>query len=166
LLASLVNMSVALGSRWKSTPLRSRMAPVTNVPAGTITWPPPFELAAAIAFLNAAVLSVCPSPTAPNWELVARKVSGLKVGTAVLARMSLAAGQGSGPAAGAAAAIASTVLSRSGDAATPPAASRPASRSWRRVNALVMLSPPIWLRAVAPGPRRRGDPASSSIPYT
>ena len=37
-----------------------------NVPAGTITWPPPHRLQVAIAALNAAVQSVTPSPTAPN----------------------------------------------------------------------------------------------------
>jgi hypothetical protein len=38
---------------------------VTYVPLGTITWPPPAAPQARIAFSNADVLSVVPSPFAP-----------------------------------------------------------------------------------------------------
>src|SRR5947199_4007805 len=42
------------------------MAPVTKVPAGTTTCPPPALLHALIAAANAAVLSAEPLPLAPN----------------------------------------------------------------------------------------------------
>src|SRR5215831_3469620 len=47
--------------------LLSSIAPVTNSPAGTMTWPPPAFTHAAIADLNASVLSVALFPTAPNF---------------------------------------------------------------------------------------------------
>src|SRR5215472_14660422 len=42
------------------------MAPVRNVPAGTITRPPPEPAQVAIAAAKAAVFIVVPSPTAPK----------------------------------------------------------------------------------------------------
>src|ERR1039458_9116463 len=52
-------------SRCRSTLLSRWIAPVKNVPAGTMTWPPR-RLHAAIASRNAPVQSVTPSPTAPK----------------------------------------------------------------------------------------------------
>src|ERR1700728_2462475 len=63
---SWLNRIVDPASRCRSTLLSRWIAPVKNVPAGTITWPPPHRLQAAIAALHAAVQSVTPSPTAPN----------------------------------------------------------------------------------------------------
>jgi hypothetical protein len=45
------------------------MAPVKNVPTGTITLPPPALLQASIAFLNALVFSVVPSAIAPYFVI-------------------------------------------------------------------------------------------------
>src|ERR1700728_4048574 len=63
---SWLNRIVDPASRCRSTLLSRWIAPVKNVPAGTITWPPPHRSQAAIAALNAAVQSVTPSPAAPN----------------------------------------------------------------------------------------------------
>src|SRR6266571_4618454 len=46
--------------------LASSIGPVTKVPAGTITSPPPALRQAAIAFRNGSVFRVLPSPTAPK----------------------------------------------------------------------------------------------------
>src|SRR6476660_6122256 len=45
------------------------MAPVKKVPNGTITLPPPCLLQASMAFLNASVFNVLPSPTAPYFVI-------------------------------------------------------------------------------------------------
>ena len=66
-MGSWLNKIVEPDSRCRSTSLSRWMAPVKNWPAGTITWPPPARLQAAMAAANAWVQSVTPSPTAPNW---------------------------------------------------------------------------------------------------
>ena len=55
---------VASLETYKSTLLNKWIAPVRNFPAGTTTRPPPAAWQAAIAFWNASVQSVVPSPTA------------------------------------------------------------------------------------------------------
>src|SRR5437764_11476219 len=57
---SVLNWTVAPAARFRLTLLSRWMAPVDQVPAGTVTRPPPAALHAAIALPNAAVLSELP----------------------------------------------------------------------------------------------------------
>src|SRR2546422_7110507 len=68
------------------------MAPVSQTPAGTVTWPPPEALQAAMASRKAPVSSDRPSPRAP--KSVTGKVALGKRGSAVADRMAFASGQG------------------------------------------------------------------------
>src|SRR5690242_20234038 len=92
LLASPVNFSVAPADTWRFTLLSRAIAPVRYVPGGTLTMPPPALLAAVMAALNAAVLSVEPSFFAPY--LVTSKTVLGKVGTFVAATIVFASGHG------------------------------------------------------------------------
>ena len=52
--------------------LSSRVTgPVSHIPSGTTTWPPPFPQTWEIAAAKASVLRVIPSPTAPNSTMLA-----------------------------------------------------------------------------------------------
>src|SRR6266540_13912 len=73
---SVLNLTVPTTCR--STLDSRAIAPVRNVPAGTTTCPPFASLHALIARAKAAVLSVLPSPVAPN--AVTSKVRSGKMG--------------------------------------------------------------------------------------
>src|SRR5947207_786755 len=128
---SVENFTVAPGLTCRSTLLRSRTAPVRNVPAGTTTWPPPgAAVHAAIALAKAAVQSVFPSPVAPN--AVTSNVAGPNVGGTIWARMPGTWSHGEAAARVVAADAPNASASTPPPTASPPIASPPALSRSRR----------------------------------
>src|SRR5205814_6581349 len=82
---SVLNRIVAPEARFRLTLSSSSMAPVSHLPAGTVTRPPPAALHALTALANAAVLSVVPLPFAP-YEVTGKSLAG-KVGGLIRARI-------------------------------------------------------------------------------
>ncbi len=130
---SVLNLTVPTTCR--STLDSRAIAPVRNVPAGTTTCPPFASLHALIARAKAAVLSVLPSPVAPN--AVTSKVRSGKMGGTIRARMAGTWSQGEA-ACGTARPDGVWVSARAGStsmlaATAPPATTPPATRRSRRV---------------------------------
>src|SRR2546429_4565431 len=75
LLVSVLNRIVAPAATLRFTLSSSSMAPVSHLPAGTVTRPPPAALHALTALANAAVLSVVPLPFAP-YEVTGKSLAG------------------------------------------------------------------------------------------
>src|SRR5689334_20029756 len=128
---SRVKRTVAPAPMWRLTLLFSRIAPVTNSPAGTITLPPFAAWHAAIAFSNAIVQSVLLSPMAPN--LVTSKSRFGNTGGLIRARMAGSCDQASCPAAGAVIAEINLALANAPDHMTSPVAPAPLRNSRRRI---------------------------------
>ncbi|PWK87890.1 hypothetical protein C8D88_10386 [Lentzea atacamensis] len=79
------NLIAAPSETTRFTLLSSVIAPVRKLPFGTTTCPPPAWLQASMAFLNASVFLVLPSPFAP-YAVMSNLVPG-KVGGVILARI-------------------------------------------------------------------------------